>query len=254
MGQLPAGVPEHPPLNLQIPGPASLPAQKAEQAVHRRQHGVHRGRRTSAGEKLLLPGADRLAVHRPVPQPQGKSIDVSLIFCNGAGAALLPLQVLGKFGQILTAQFVFVHDKPPNLAESFYSTPQKRKTRKPSPSTDILPTEDKGSDNTKPLVKGRLFSVYSMSVRNVSFSGLFSSVPQTLSSRFLFLGQYSGNHHSHQPIPASHRLTAASRSFSPTTPAGENSPLIQPSRRYKTLPHLAATLLSWVTIRMVVPS
>lgn len=98
VGQLPAGVPEHPPLNLQIPGPASLPAQKAEQAVHRRQHGVHRGRRTAAGEKLLLPGADRLAVHRPVPQPQGKGIDVSLIFCNGAGAALLPLQVLGKFG------------------------------------------------------------------------------------------------------------------------------------------------------------
>ena len=58
---------------------------------------------------------------------------------------------------------------------------------------------------------------------------------------------------SHQPIPASHRLAAASRSFA-TTPDGENSPLIHPSRRYKILPQRAATLLSWVTIRMVVPS
>ena len=31
------------------------------------------------------------------------------------------------------------------------------------------------------------------------------------------------------------------------------SPLTQPSRRYKILPHLAATLLSWVTIRIVAP-
>ena len=34
---------------------------------------------------------------------------------------------------------------------------------------------------------------------------------------------------------------------------GENSPLMHPSRKYRILPQPAATLLSWVTIRMVAP-
>ena len=54
----------------------------------------------------------------------------------------------------------------------------------------------------------------------VDFSLAFGLV--ALVASFLFLCQYAGNHVPYQPIPASHRLTASSRSFFPTAPGGEN--------------------------------
>ena len=55
-GELPALLPEHPPLDFQEFYPALLPAQKPEQAVQGGQGGVHRHRGVPLGGQVLPPG------------------------------------------------------------------------------------------------------------------------------------------------------------------------------------------------------
>lgn len=81
----------------------------------------------------------------------------------------------------------------------------------------------------------------------------FSRNSLKISTNHSYLVSFSLVFHYH-PNPKSHRFTFSSLSFPSDVPTRDNSPLILPSRRYKILLHFAATLLSWVTIRIVVPS
>ena len=90
--QLPPRFPEHPPLQPQRARAAVLPAQEAEQAVHRRQHGVHRRRGVALLQQVRLPPGRRLARDRPAAQPAGKRAYVPQIFLHRAGAALSAAQ------------------------------------------------------------------------------------------------------------------------------------------------------------------
>ena len=91
--QLPPRLPEHPPLHPQRPGPAVLPAQEAEQPVHRRQHGVHRRRGVARLHQVRLPAGRRLRRDRPAAQPAGERAYVPQVLLDRAGAALPEAQV-----------------------------------------------------------------------------------------------------------------------------------------------------------------
>lgn len=92
------------PLHPAQPHPTVRQAAEGKEAVHRRQHGVHRSQGVSLIQKLLLIGDDSVLGNILTAQITGKAPDVPEILFNGDPAFFLFTQVAGilclqKFGQ-----------------------------------------------------------------------------------------------------------------------------------------------------------
>ena len=95
-GQLPAGIPEQPPLDLQKLHPAVLTAEETEQAVEGGQHRVDGGGGIPRRLEMGLPARRGLLRHRPALQPPDKGPYVPQVFLDRPPAPLLLVQMPGK--------------------------------------------------------------------------------------------------------------------------------------------------------------
>ena len=110
--QLPARLPKQPALYPQEPHPAPVPAQKAEQAVHGRQHGVDGRRRVTGRHQAGFPFRGQLLCHFPPVQPTGKRAHRPAVLFDRFRAFFLLAHGVAVRCQALRRQFVS-HDTLP---------------------------------------------------------------------------------------------------------------------------------------------
>ena len=108
-GQVPAFVPEHPPLESEELDPAVLPAQEAEQAVEGGQRPVDGGGGAPQLHQMGLPLQGLCLRERTPAQPAGKGPDVPEIFFDGGRAFLLQPKVIRVRLKLFGCQTVFIH-------------------------------------------------------------------------------------------------------------------------------------------------
>ena len=126
-GQVPAVIPEQPPLDAQRADPQLRPAQKGEEAVQCRQLGVDGGRGLSAGQQGGLPGSRRILGEGALSQPGGKGRHVPAVLLHGAGALLLPAQLVPECLHLRFGDRRVVHPLCLLHVFSCYFTPRRGK-------------------------------------------------------------------------------------------------------------------------------
>lgn len=112
-GQVPAVIPEHPPLDLEKLHPAVPEAQKVQQTVQGGEHGIDAGGGVAPLHQMGLPRRRPFLGDLPPLQPAGEGPDVPQIFLYGGGAFFFQPKMVRIRLDVFQCWSVFAHGTPP---------------------------------------------------------------------------------------------------------------------------------------------